>query len=79
MFHEALAKQCIEAFANTARRKEDGQPGTALQHFARALQVFGALDKFRPAGLRTTATALRTSTLPTTLYATTFLVAEAWA
>jgi hypothetical protein len=25
---------------------EDGHPGTALQHLARALQVFGELDKF---------------------------------
>jgi hypothetical protein len=25
---------------------EDGHPGTALQHFARALQVFGELDQF---------------------------------
>jgi hypothetical protein len=24
---------------------EDGHPGTALQHLARALQVFGELDK----------------------------------
>jgi transcriptional regulator with XRE-family HTH domain len=30
---------------NTVRRMEDGHPGTALQHFARALQVFGELEK----------------------------------
>jgi transcriptional regulator with XRE-family HTH domain len=30
---------------NTVRRMEAGFPGTALVHFARALQVFGELDK----------------------------------
>lgn len=30
---------------NTVRRMEDGHPGTALQHLARALQVFGELEK----------------------------------
>jgi ribosome-binding protein aMBF1 (putative translation factor) len=35
----------IGASVNTVRRMEDGYPGTALQHFARALQVFGELDK----------------------------------
>ena len=35
----------IGASVNTVRRMEDGHPGTALQHFARALQVFGQLDK----------------------------------
>lgn len=42
---EALAER-IGASVNTVRRMEDGNPGTALQHFARALQVFGELDKF---------------------------------
>lgn len=42
---EALAER-IGASVNTVRRMEDGHPGTALQHFARALQVFGALDQF---------------------------------
>lgn len=40
----ALAER-IGASVNTVRRMEDGDGGTALQHFARALQVFGALDK----------------------------------
>ena len=43
----------IGASVNTVRRMEDGQPGTALQHFARALQVFGELDKLE--GLMDTA------------------------
>jgi transcriptional regulator with XRE-family HTH domain len=42
---EALAER-IGASVNTVRRMEDGNPGTALQHFARALQVFGELDQF---------------------------------
>lgn len=42
---EALAER-IGASVNTVRRMEDGHPGTALQHFARALQVFGELDQF---------------------------------
>lgn len=42
---EALAER-IGASVNTVRRMEDGHPGTALQHFARALQVFGELAKF---------------------------------
>ena len=41
---EDLAQR-IGASVNTVRRMEDGHPGTALQHFARALQVFGELDK----------------------------------
>ncbi len=36
----------IGASVNTVRRLEGGHPGTALQHFARALQVFGEIDKF---------------------------------
>lgn len=35
----------IGASVNTVRRMEDGNPGTALQHFVRSLQVFGELDK----------------------------------
>lgn len=41
---EMLAER-IGASVNTVRRMEEGNPGTALQHFARALQVFGELDK----------------------------------
>jgi transcriptional regulator with XRE-family HTH domain len=35
----------IGTSANTVRRMEAGHPGTALVHVARALQVFGELDK----------------------------------
>lgn len=35
----------IGASVNTVRRMEAGHPGMALQHLARALQVFGELDK----------------------------------
>ena len=35
----------IGASANTVRRMEAGSTGTALVHFARAMQVFGELDK----------------------------------
>ena len=35
----------IGASVHTVRRMEAGHPGTALVHFARALQVFGELDK----------------------------------
>jgi len=35
----------IGTSANTVRRMEAGYPGTALVHFARALQVYGELDK----------------------------------
>ncbi len=38
----ALAER-IGASVNTVRRMEDGYPGTAMQHFARTLQVFGEL------------------------------------
>ena len=41
---EDLAQR-IGASANTVRRLEAGHPGTALLHLARALQVFGELDK----------------------------------
>lgn len=36
----------IGSSANTVRRMEAGHPGTALVLIARALQVFGELDKF---------------------------------
>jgi transcriptional regulator with XRE-family HTH domain len=35
----------IGASAHTVRRMELGHSGTALVHFARAMQVFGELDK----------------------------------
>ena len=35
----------LGASVHTVRRMEAGHPGTALVHFARALQVFGELDK----------------------------------
>lgn len=35
----------IGASVATVRRMEDGHPGTALQHLARALHVFGELEK----------------------------------
>ena len=35
----------IGTTANTVRRMEAGHPGTALVHFARALQVFGELNQ----------------------------------
>lgn len=44
MSQDMLAER-IGASVNTVRRMEEGSPGTALQHFARALQVFGELDK----------------------------------
>ena len=42
---EDLAER-IGASVNTVRRMEGGHPGAALQHLARALQVFGELGKF---------------------------------
>lgn len=44
MSQQMLAER-IGASVNTVRRMEDGFAGTALQHIARALQVFGELDK----------------------------------
>jgi transcriptional regulator with XRE-family HTH domain len=41
---QSLAER-IGASVNTVRRMEAGHPGTALQHLARALQVFGELEK----------------------------------
>ena len=35
----------IGVTVNTVRRLEAGHPGVALQHIARALQVFGELEK----------------------------------
>lgn len=36
----------IGVSVNTVRWMESGHPGTCVQHLARALQVFGELDKF---------------------------------
>jgi ribosome-binding protein aMBF1 (putative translation factor) len=44
MSQEMLAER-IGASVNTVRRMEEGSPGTALQHFVRAMQVFGGLEK----------------------------------
>lgn len=44
MSQEDLAVR-IGASVNTVRRLEEGSPGTALQHLARAMQVFGELDQ----------------------------------
>lgn len=44
MSQEDLAER-IAASINTVRRLEDGYPGIALQHFVRALHVFGEIDK----------------------------------
>lgn len=35
----------IGVTVNTVRRLEDGHPGVALQHIARAMQVFGELEQ----------------------------------
>lgn len=42
---QAMLAERIGASLNTVRRMERGDPGTALQHIARALQVFGELNK----------------------------------
>ncbi len=44
MSQQELATR-IGASVSTVRRMEEGSAGTALQHFARAMQVFGDLDK----------------------------------
>jgi len=44
MSQQMLAER-IGASLNTVRRMEEGVTGTALQYVARALQVFGELDK----------------------------------
>jgi len=46
MSQQMLAER-IGASLNTVRRMEEGFPGTALQYLARALQVFGELDKLQ--------------------------------
>ena len=42
---EAMLAERLGTSIMTVRRMEDGHPGTALQYLARALQVFGALEK----------------------------------
>lgn len=42
---QAMLAERIGASLNTVRRMEEGYPGTALQHFARVLHVFGDLAK----------------------------------
>ena len=42
---QAMLAERIGTSVMTVRRMEDGHPGTALQHLARAMQVFGELDK----------------------------------
>ncbi|MDM0082288.1 helix-turn-helix transcriptional regulator [Variovorax sp. J31P179] len=44
MTQEDLAQR-IGASVNTVRRLEAGHPGSALVHLARAMQVFGELDR----------------------------------
>jgi ribosome-binding protein aMBF1 (putative translation factor) len=44
MSQQMLAER-IGASVSTVRRMEEGFPGTALQHLARALLVFGEIDK----------------------------------
>lgn len=42
---QAMLAERIGASVNTVRRMEEGFAGTALQYIARALQVFGELNK----------------------------------
>ena len=42
---QAMLAERLGTSVMTVRRMEDGHPGTALQYLARALQVFGELDK----------------------------------
>ena len=42
---QAMLAERIGTSEMTVRRMEDGYPGIALQHLARALHVFGELDK----------------------------------
>jgi len=42
---QAMLAERIGASVNTVRRMEEGFTGTALHYIARALQVFGELDK----------------------------------
>jgi transcriptional regulator with XRE-family HTH domain len=42
---QAMLAERLGTSVMTVRRMEDGRPGTALQYLARALQVFGELEK----------------------------------
>jgi transcriptional regulator with XRE-family HTH domain len=42
---QAMMAERLGTSVMTVRRMETGHPGTALQYLARALQVFGELDK----------------------------------
>jgi len=42
---QAMLAERLGTSVMTVRRMEAGHPGTALQYLARALQVFGDLDK----------------------------------
>jgi len=42
---QAMLAERLGTSVMTVRRMEAGHPGTALQYLARALQVFGELDK----------------------------------
>jgi transcriptional regulator with XRE-family HTH domain len=42
---QAMMAERLGTSIMTVRRMEGGHPGTALQYLARALQVFGELDK----------------------------------
>ncbi|MEI7948490.1 MAG: helix-turn-helix domain-containing protein [bacterium] len=42
---QAMLAERLGTSIMTVRRMEGGHPGTALQYLARALQVFGALEK----------------------------------
>lgn len=42
---QAMMAERLGTSVMTVRRMEAGHPGTALQYLARALQVFGELDK----------------------------------
>lgn len=42
---QAMLAERLGTSVMTVRRLEAGHPGTALQHLARALQVFGELEK----------------------------------
>lgn len=42
---QAMLAERLGTSVMTVRRMENGHPGTALQYLARALQVFGELDK----------------------------------
>jgi len=42
---QAMLAERLGTSVMTVRRMEDGRPGTALQYLARALHVFGELEK----------------------------------